>query len=300
MTARSLFIAALAFLSLPALAEEPASAGHDSSRIVSIGGPVTEILYALGAQDRIVGRDSTSTYPPQVNAVPDVGYMRALSAEGVLSLSPTLILAVEGSGPPDVIHLLDGASVDFVTIPDRPDPEGVAAKIRAVADAIGEPERGEELAAAVEADFATLESELAGVAGRPKAAFVLTMSGGAPLVGGAQTSADGALALVHADNVFAGLSGFKPATPESVLSAAPEVIVTMRSPAHRPETIAQSPIFASTPAGRNANIVALDGTYLLGFGPRAAHAMRDLAAALHPEAEIAPLPARPWVGADGQ
>ncbi len=297
MTLRPLILAALVFLASPATAEEPAV--HDSSRIVSIGGPVTEILYALGAQDRIVGRDSTSTYPPQAEALPDVGYMRALSAEGVLSLSPTLILAVEGSGPPDVIHLLDGASVDFVTIPDGPDPKGVAAKIRAVAAAIGEAQRGEDLAAAVEADFTTLEAELAGIEGRPKAAFVLTMSGGAPLVGGAGTSADGALALAHADNVFSGLSGFKPATPESVLAAAPEVIVTMRSPAHRPETIAQSPIFASTPAGRNANIVAMDGTYLLGFGPRAAHAMRDLAASLHPEADIAELPARPWVGAGG-
>ncbi|QOG07177.1 ABC transporter substrate-binding protein [Aureimonas sp. OT7] len=295
MNLRPLFLAALAFVASPALAEE--ATVHDSSRIVSIGGPVTEILYALGAQDRIVGRDSTSTYPPQANALPDVGYMRALSAEGVLSLSPTLILAVEGSGPPDVIHLLEGASVDFVTIPDGPDPKGVAAKIRAVAEAIGEKQRGEEIATAVEADFAALEASLGGIQARPKAAFVLTMSGGAPLVGGAGTSADGALALAHADNVFSGLSGFKPATPESVLAAAPEVIVTMQSPVHRPETIAQSPIFASTPAGRNGNIVAMDGTYLLGFGPRAAHAMRDLAAALHPEADLPRLPARPWVGA---
>ncbi len=299
-------LAACLFLS-PAARAETVRDAHgrsvevtDTSRIVSIGGSVTEILHALSRSDSIVGRDSTSLYPPAALSAPDVGYMRALSAEGVLSLSPTLILSVDGAGPPDVIALLEGAGIPFVNIPDVPTAEGVAAKIEAVAQAVGEMERGAELAEAVRADFQALEQALAGVETRPRAAFVLSMSGGAPLVAGAGSSADSALALAGATNVFAGLKGFRPATPEAVLAAAPQVIVSMRSAAHDPASLAQSPVFAQTPAGREGRIVAMDGGYLLGFGPRAPQAMRELAQALHPGLALPSLPDRPWAaGTDG-
>lgn len=71
----------------------------DTSRLVSVGGAVTEIVYALGAGDRLVARDQTSTYPEEARKLVDVGYMRRLSPEGVLSVNPTGILLSEGSGP---------------------------------------------------------------------------------------------------------------------------------------------------------------------------------------------------------
>ena len=72
----------------------------DTSRLVSIGGDVTEIIYALGEEKRLIARDSTSLYPKEATQLPDVGYMRALSPEGILAVNPTAIIAVEGSGPP--------------------------------------------------------------------------------------------------------------------------------------------------------------------------------------------------------
>ena len=126
----------------------------DSGRIVSVGGAVTEILYALGLESRIVAVDSTSLYPPRALAEkPSVGYMRQLSPEGVLGLGPSLVLAAEGSGPKDTIAVLEAASVPFVQIPDRFTGDGIVEKIRLIAQATGSAQRGECLIKLVEADL---------------------------------------------------------------------------------------------------------------------------------------------------
>ena len=103
----------------------------DTSRIVAIGGDVTEILYALKAEGKIAAVDSTSQFPAQaLKEKPNVGYMRALSAEGVLSANPTLIVASKDAGPPDVVAALKASAVPYVEVPDNHTPEGVSAKIR--------------------------------------------------------------------------------------------------------------------------------------------------------------------------
>src|SRR4051812_9643521 len=103
----------------------------DASRIVSVGGAVTEILYALGVSDRIVAVDSTSLFPADaLKQKPNVGYMRALSAEGVLGLNPSLVLAIEGLGPKETVAVLEAATVPLVRVPDRFTAEGIVEKIR--------------------------------------------------------------------------------------------------------------------------------------------------------------------------
>ena len=119
--------------------------GQAVSRIVSIGGSVTEFVYALEAQDHLVAVDATSRHPPEATAKPSVGYMRALSAEPILSLDPTLVLAVADAGPPSTLEQLRAAGVRLVTIPDDPSPHGIVGKARAVAAALEVPERGEAL-----------------------------------------------------------------------------------------------------------------------------------------------------------
>ena len=129
----------------------------DTSRIVSIGGDVTEILYALNAGDKIVAVDSTSQYPADVMKTKKViGYMRALPAEGVLAANPTLILAAKDAGPAEVVALLKASSVPYVEVPDDQTPEGAAAKIRFVASVVGAQAEGEALAKGLEQDFKQL------------------------------------------------------------------------------------------------------------------------------------------------
>ena len=122
----------------------------DASRIVSVGGAVTEILYALGLSDRIVAVDTTSLFPAEaLKQKPNVGYMRALSAEGVLGLNPSLVLAIEGAGPKETVAVLEAATVPLVRVPDRYTGDGIVEKIKLVADVAGAHDRGECLAAKV-------------------------------------------------------------------------------------------------------------------------------------------------------
>ena len=140
---KRLALLALIGFTLPAWADE--------ARIVSLGGSVTEIVVALGAADRLVARDTTSTYPEAITALPDVGYVRALSPEGVLSVQPTLILAEDGAGPPETMEVLKAAGVDVQSMPGDPSADGVIAKINAVAAALNLPAEGAKLASEVTA-----------------------------------------------------------------------------------------------------------------------------------------------------
>jgi len=268
----------------------------DASRIVSIGGAVTEILFALGLGERVVAVDQTSRYPAAARKKPDVGYSRALSPEGVLSVGPSLILAVEGAGPRSTLDVLEQASVPVVIIPDAHSPEGVLRKIEAVAKAVGEEEKGRSLAADVAADFAALDAMVKMLPERPRAVFVLSASGGAAVVGGADTSADAILRLAGVSNAMASIKGFKPALDEAAMSAEPDAVVVMQGGGQvlDADTVFSLPAFAGTPAARDRRLVTLPGSYLLGFGPRSPRAARDLASALRPGARLPELPARPW------
>lgn len=275
-----------------------ATAGAKDARIVSIGGAVTEILFALGVGDRIVAVDQTSQYPAATRALPQVGYSRALSPEGVLSVGPSLIIATEGAGPKSTLDVLKAAAVPLVIVPEGHTPEGVVEKIGIIARAVGEEEKGRALAAAVSADFAAVEQEVARLPGRPRVVFVLSASGGTAVVGGAGTSADAMLALAGAENVMKDINGYKPAVDEAAMTAQPDAVVVMKGggqdlPA---ETIFALPAFMGTPAAKDNRLVSMWGSYLLGFGPRTPQATLDLARALHPGATLAALPPRPWAG----
>jgi heme transport system substrate-binding protein len=269
---------------------------EDASRILALGGTVTEILYDLGVGDRVVGVDLTSTYPPEAKDKPKVGYMRALAVEGVLSLAPTVILAIEDSGPPETIEVLSRASVPFVLVPKAHDAAGVAASIRLVADAVGESGKGAALAAAVEADLSAVEAMLAPVGEQRKAVFVLGVGGGAPTVAGSNTAAADVFALAHIDNALAAAEGYKPASDEAIVAASPDIVVLMADRSHHlsDEQVLEIPAFSGTPAARDGRLVRMNGGYLLNFGPRTAHAVRDLAAAVYPELDLPTLPPRPW------
>jgi iron complex transport system substrate-binding protein len=267
----------------------------DTARIVTIGGAVTEIVFALGHGDRVVAVDQTSAYPPAARAKPNVGYMRALSAEGVLALAPTLVLAIEGSGPPAVIDVLSRASVPFVLVPEGYDREAVLRKVRFIAEVLGENERGETMARALAEDFAALQLARAAIT-RPRAGvFVLAVGNGTPTVAGSRTGAEGLFALGGVRNAIHGFSGYKPAVAESTLAAAPDVVVTMRGHNHAmaADEMFALPAFAGTPAARERRLIPVP-SYFLTFGPRTAHAARDLIVGVYPELSVPALPRRPW------
>jgi heme transport system substrate-binding protein len=257
----------------------------DTSRIVAIGGDVTEILYALKADAKIAAVDSTSQFPVQaLKEKPNVGYMRALSAEGVLSANPTVIVASKDAGPPDVVKALKASAVPYVEVPDDRTPEGAAAKVRFIASLVSAESAGEALAKSVEQDFAALAQDRAKITRPVRAIFVLAVQNGRATVAGGHTSADAVIKLAGAENAASDIEGYKPLVEEAATELAPDAIVTMR---HSSSTFTSDQILSvkglqASPAGKNKRVIEMDGLYLLSFGPRSAHAARDLMAALYP------------------
>jgi len=258
----------------------------DTSRLVSVGGDVTEIIYALGEQNRLIARDTTSMYPEAATKLPDVGYMRALSPEGILAMNPTAIIAIEGSGPPEALNVLKGASVPFETVPNAYTREGILAKIDRVGDLLAQPDKAKALEGKVGAD---LDAAIADAAKRPESErkrilFILSMQGGKIMASGTGTAADGIIKLSGSVNAVGNFPGYKPLTDEAIVEAKPDVILMMNrgdGSGTTNEDILKQPALALTPAAQKKAIIRMDGLHLLGFGPRTASAVRELNAAIY-------------------
>ncbi len=277
----------------PAFAAQCVANGQ---RVVSIGGAVTEIVAALDAMCRVIATDTTSLYPRAVFELPRVGYMRALAAEGIVALNPTMVLASDRSGPEPVLRQIRDAGVDLRLIPDDPQISAIAPKILAVGAALGLQSEAASLAKAVDEDIAALKAQVATLKSKPRVLFLLSVARAQPMAGGAETSADAMIALAGGVNA-ASVNGWKPISAESALDLAPDVILMMSQTleaAGGADAVLALPALAGSPAAKNRRVVSMEGTYLLGLGPRVAHAGRDLAAALHPEASLSSLPARAW------
>lgn len=273
---------ALAVLGSPLRAQD-----YDASRIVAIGGSVTEIIYALGEEERLIARDTTSVFPEAALELPDVGYIRQLSPEGVISVDPSLIIALEGSGPPEAVEVLEKASIPMVTVPDRYDREGILEKIRIVGDVLDVEDKAAALTADTDADLKAAEQATADIAERKKVLFVLSLQGGRILASGTNSAADGIISMAGGVNAVTEYEGYKQLTDEAVIEAAPDVILAMdRGGDHETQAndLLAHPAIAATPAAKTGSVVRMDGAYLLGFGPRTAAAVRDLSAALYGDA----------------
>lgn len=255
-----------------------------ASRIVSLGGSVTEIAVALGARDRLIGRDTTSNYPPQVTDLPDVGYIRALSPEGVLSLNPDLIISESGAGPVEALDVLRSAGVPFIEMPGEPTAQGVLDKIDAVAAALDLPDAGQALHDQTAAQLAKVQASTGKVASPLPVLYIITLQGDRIVAGGAGSAADGIINLAGGRNAAAEVQGFKEISPEAILTMAPELILIMGHGPDSPGLVDQviaHPILGQTPAAKSGKVRHVDGMLTLGFGPRTAEAATMIHDALY-------------------
>ncbi len=259
----------------------------EARRIISLGGTLTEIAYALGAGDRIIAVDTTSLYPPEATSKPNVGYMRQLSAEGILAQQPDLILAEQGAGPPDTIAILKASAAPVVVIPTPPDVDSIGPKIRAVGAVLGKVAEADKLAIEVEGKLAALKAEIATIQGpRKKVLFALSIANGRVMGAGSQTAAAAIIELAGGENAVKEMAGYKPISDEAIISAAPDVVVAMINGGGQvtAEAAFALPALATSPAATANAFVSMDGLYLLGLGPRTPAAARELAARLYPDA----------------
>lgn len=256
-------------------------AEHSHADVLSLGGSVTEIIYALGEGDRLIARDSTSQYPQEALDLPDVGYLRALSPEGVLSVDPGLIISEDGAGPPEAITVLKEAQIPFVTVPELYDGAGIASKIRIVGEALGVEKKAEALARSVmtEMSDAMTAANAQPDDKRKRVLFILSAQGGRILASGSNTAASAIIELAGGKNVFSEFEGYKLVTDEAVGLAAPDVILMMdRGGDHAVanDVLFSMPAIRPTPAAVAEAVVRMNGQYILGFGPRTAQAVAEL------------------------
>lgn len=262
---------------LPAL-----GAAQAQPRMVSVGGAVTETVFALGAQGQLAGVDTTSLFPVDATRLPQVGYARTLSAEGVLALKPQLLLASGEAGPPQVLDQLRRAGVRVEVLDDQHRFDGILARTARIGQLCGREREADRLVSRLREDWASRPRPPAG--SLPRVLFVLAHAGGQLRVAGEGTGADAMLALAGARNALAGLQGYKPLTAEAALQAAPDVVLCTDQGLEAQggvDGLLRAPGLALTPAGRAGRVASMEALLLLGFGPRLPQAVAELTGKLH-------------------
>lgn len=262
---------------------------------------MTECVFALGRGAEVVAVDTTSLYPQAALSLPKVGYFRQLSVEGLLSVSPDLVLADRDAGPPNVLGQLGQATQILHQFQGPLSAAAIPDKVRFVAAALEEEARGEAVASAIAADLATLQRQVARAIDRPRAIFMLgTVKG---RMAGRGTIAELVMNLAGAENLGADFDGYRPLSAEGIIGLKPDVVITMfqsdEAPSPGADATHRAAVdlgLADLPESVRPRMIVIDGAYLLGLGPRSAHACRDLAVQLHPALDWPALPDRPWVG----
>lgn len=258
------------------------TAWAEPSRIVAAGAAVTEIAVALGLAPRIVAVDTSGRELPEMRDKPDIGYVRTLGAEGILSQKPDLFIASADAGPAPVIEQVRSAGVEVVVVPSGRSLDNIGDKIRTVAKATGCSAKGEELVLQVESEMKALRAAAAdGNGARPGVVFLLARHGGSLMAAGRDTAAHAMIEASGGRNACADFTGYKPLSPEIFAAAAPEfVIVSQSVGGSDAELLSRVPGLDATPAGRNLRIIRVDDTAFLGFGPRAPATAGQVAARL--------------------
>lgn len=251
----------------------------DAMRVVSVGGAVTETIYALGQESKLVGTDTSSVFPEAASKLPQVGYQRTLSAEGVLSLKPSIVLAMAEAGPPGAIQQIESAGVKVLRVNGENSIDGAKSKIREIAKTLNAEAKGEELIETLDADLTAAKLCVEAITTKPKVLSIYSRGNGAPQVAGTKTATDEMIKLAGGQNAVTEFENYKPLTPESLVAAAPDFILLPERALPSTggiEGILKLPGMAETPAGKNKRIITIDDLILLGFGPRIGAGVKEL------------------------
>ncbi len=279
-----LYKAAVAFLVCLVITMMSKQATAEANRIITLGGPVTEIVYALEEGDKIVATDTTSKYPADVLALPKVGYMRQLSAEGLLSLKPDLILALEGSGPTHVLETVQAAGIKVVAIPKLVNTASIVTGIDLIAAQINKQVEGKSLSTTISTQLQKQYTEIKDLAEKPSVLFLLNTGHGGPMTAGGDTAIDTIITYAGAKNIAADLQSFKPLASEYILGNNPDYILMSKSSldiSGGVESLLKDPLLGNLSAVQNGRIVTLDGTLLFGLGPRTIDAVKTLSSQIN-------------------
>ncbi len=288
----ALLIAALACVAGCSRFSNPSNDAKDE-RVVVISQTYNEIIWALGAQEHVVGVDFSSTYPPDVKKVQTVGYHRALSAEGILSLNPTAIIHDNNIGPPQVVEQLKGLNIPMKTFSAKNDSvEGTKALLREMGAYFHKEARAEELCKTLDAQMASSLEAVKKYTDKPRVAVIHfgRASNVYMVVGKGEGTGDGSAAgrmIEWAGGEMAINAGRmqRMESPEIVAQAHPDVILVtdygfdrLGSPT---DEIKALPGVSTSNAAKNNRIYRIEENQLMYFGPRSGENVEKVAAVIH-------------------
>jgi len=249
------------------------SKAKNTSRVIIAGGSITETLFFLNSYENIVAVDSTSNFPEEAKSFPSIGYVRALSAEGVLSLNPTLIIGESDMGPENVVQQIKKTKIELRILDENNSIQGIEEKILCIANILGKNEKDSSVK---NENFDKSINKLKIISGinskkNIKGLVILMMRGTSPVIAGRNTSGGDFLKMIGSQNSMNSFEGWKPVGKESILISDPDfILVTKRAIKNYRSLNAflKESGIEMTKAARSNNIYPLDGMSFLGFGPR--------------------------------
>lgn len=252
---------------------------EDVSRIASLGGAITETLYALGYGAQVVGSDESSLFPRELFTKPRLSVFRQSTSEGILSLNPTLVVSTAGIRPLTVPQQLRDAGVPVLLLEDAYTPDQAAERIRVLGRALEQEDAAEKIVESMREDLEEAMAEQENLPRKPRVLFVYTRGASMVNVAGRGTAAHAVIELAGGENVMGAFDGYRPLTAEAAVSAAPDIILV---PDHGlmmlggMDAFLEQPGLALTPAARNGRILSIDDSLLLSFGPRLGKGVLEL------------------------
>lgn len=260
-----------------------------NQRIIALSGFLTEVLYALGYGDQIVGTDVTSVYPASAAQLPKLGHVTQLNAEAILALKPDLIFVEKAQlNSTSVLDQIKKAGIEIVPVHTSTTLDNalkttqqLKAKLAILDDTILE------LTEKIQKD--SLQLAALKTSNQPKVLFIYARGSGRLMVSGTNTSAAAIIEKAGGVNAIESFEDFKPLTPEALVEASPDVILMFTSGLTSLDGkagLAKIPGINQTPAFQNNRIIAMDGHYLTSFGPRAGQAALELATQIHQKEQI--------------
>ncbi|RKH59661.1 heme/hemin ABC transporter substrate-binding protein [Corallococcus aberystwythensis] len=273
-----------ALFALAAHAAPPAAKA--APKLITVGPAITQTVFALGAGDRVVGVDDSSAALPEASKVGSVGYQRALSAEGVLSLGAGLLLGSAEAGPPAVLEQLKGAGMTVETFANEPTVEAARTRIQGIADRLGTPDKGRALVAKLDEDLRKAADRVARVKGTkpPRILAIYARGAGTMMVAGSGTVAGTLIRLTGGVNAAESMQGYKPLGAEAVVEAAPEFVLL---PASSVPTVGGAEGLAKLPGlsqVKGWKLVTVEDVDFMGLGPGLGRAVARVQDAVAPAA----------------
>lgn len=243
-----------------------------ASKIVSVGGSVTETIVALGHSDKLIGVDLSSVYPKEVTSkLPNVGYWLKLPQEGILSLNPEIAIISSQAAPKKVVKELPKFGVKTYIIDDKPSIESAKKKIMQVGDILGESKKAKDIIRRIEKNISKINKELKGKK-KKKVLFVFSRGKGTMMAAGPKTKPGVMINLAGGTNVIK-VPQYTKISPEAILQMNPDIIIKAN---HGGDSGLVDEIVASTNAGKNKQIYDMDMLLISGFTVRVDKALEDL------------------------